>query len=80
MIEDRIRERILVDVLDQPPPVDIDLDTDLINNDVLDSLGIFLLIECLQADFGISVRDNEVTLADFSTLRTIGALVRRKLG
>jgi len=54
-------------------------DEDLLASGVIDSLGLLLVIDFLEAGFGISVRDTEVTTENFGTLDTITRFVQGKL-
>jgi acyl carrier protein len=54
-------------------------DEDLLASGVIDSLGLLLVIDFLEASFGISVRDTEVTTENLGTLDTIIRFVQGKL-
>ena len=61
-------------------PADVALiDLRLIEEDVIDSLGIFSLVEFIDDRFHIEIQPEEITIENFGTLRAIEALVRRKL-
>jgi acyl carrier protein len=50
-------------------------DEDLIESGVLDSLGIFQLVEFLEERFGVAIADSEITPDNFGTLERIERLV-----
>ena len=58
----------------------IEDDTSLIENGVIDSLGIFQLVSFLESGFGIRVEDAEIVLENFRTIDAIEQFVRGKLG
>jgi acyl carrier protein len=53
-------------------------DTALLGN-VIDSQGVIELVSFLQQHFKIEVEDEEVTTENLATLRTVVALVEKKL-
>ncbi len=55
------------------------VDLPLIEEDVIDSLGIFSLVEFIDGRFDIDIDPEEITIENFGTLRAIDALVRSKL-
>jgi acyl carrier protein len=55
-------------------------DTSLIENGVIDSLGIFQLVSFLESGFGIRVDDAEIVLENFRTIDDIEQFVKDKLG
>jgi acyl carrier protein len=55
-------------------------DTDIIGQGLVDSLGIFKLIEFVEETFGITIEPDEVLLENFQTLRALRNLIVKKLG
>ncbi len=55
-------------------------DQDLLAAEVLDSLGITELVAFLEAKFGISIDDEDLTPENFRTVDGIAAFVSRKGG
>jgi acyl carrier protein len=61
-------------------PADVEqIDLRLIEEDIIDSLGIFSMVEFIDDRFDIEIDPEEITVENFGTLRSIEALVRRKL-
>ena len=62
------------------PDDDIDLDetTNLLEEEIVDSLGIFTLVSFIEKTFNVSVDAAEVNLGNFETLQTITNLVEKK--
>lgn len=61
-----------------PESVELLDDTDLIDAEILDSLGIFTLVSHMEESLGISIEAEEVTLENFGTLNDINALIAAK--
>lgn len=57
----------------------IDETTNLLEQEIIDSLGIFTLIAFIEDRFGVRVAPEEVNLENFETLASISSLVERKL-
>ena len=59
---------------------DIDLDTaNLLEEEVIDSLGIFALVGFIEDRFGVTVEPEEVNLENFETVAAVTRLVESKL-
>jgi acyl carrier protein len=72
-----IREYILREALPGASDDELTDDTNLIEEEILDSLGIFALVEFLETTFGIRIEAEEVVMTNFETLASIEALVAR---
>ena len=57
----------------------IDETTNLLEQEIIDSLGIFTLIAFIEDRFGVRIAPEEVNLENFETLASITSLVERKL-
>jgi acyl carrier protein len=77
-LQTAVREQVQQEFLDGDP-LTIGDDANLFDEEVLDSLGIFLLVEALQDRFGIVIGPNEVTVDNFETIDAISRLVAGKL-
>lgn len=53
-------------------------DYPLIDNDVLDSLGIFQVVTFLEEDLGVTVADEDLVPANFATIGAITRLASRR--
>ena len=60
--------------------IDVEDDTNLLEEEVVDSLGIFTLVSFIESKFGVSIEAEEVNLDNFETLSSITKLVESKLG
>lgn len=70
-IEKLIRDAIQVD--------QIDVDTDLISDGVMDSLALVALITEIEADFGIELPLDDFDIEMFRSVRTIAGFVAGSL-
>jgi acyl carrier protein len=57
---------------------EIDESTNLLEEEVIDSLGIFTLVAFIEDRFGVKVEPEEVNLENFETLGSIASLVEVK--
>ena len=72
-------QRFLIDEL-AADPADVERpDAELVEEDIIDSLGIFTMVDFLEAHFSIAIDPTDITIENFSTIRAIDALVERKL-
>ncbi|MCT4617939.1 MAG: acyl carrier protein [Marinisporobacter sp.] len=62
------------------PYMDIDIDTQLIDEGVLDSLGIMVLINEIEGYYGIEILATDMKSENFKSLVTIESLVKRYKG
>jgi acyl carrier protein len=65
-------------LFDQPGAV-LGNDEHLVEEGILDSLGIFVLIAFLEKQFAIKVQPEDIILANFKTVRAIAGMVAAKL-
>jgi acyl carrier protein len=73
VLKERIRSEFMAD-----SDRELTDDTPLIEEEIIDSLGIFLLLGFMKEHFGVEVDPEDVTLENFSTVNTIVALIEGK--
>jgi len=56
----------------------IEPDESLVQRGVVDSTGVLELVSFLETRFGISVKDDEITLDNLDTLNSISTYVQQK--
>lgn len=56
----------------------LDDDTLLVEEEIIDSLGIFLLLGFIKDRFGVEVDPEDVIMENFATIRAITNLVEKK--
>ena len=76
-IRQRIRKHIAEEFMDGRIS-DLSDDTPLVDEEIIDSLGIFLLLGIIKERFGIEIEPEDVTLENFATVNAITALVEDK--
>lgn len=64
---------------DVNPKANVDVDTDLLAGEVLDSLGILAIIGFVEDRYGLEIEPEEVSLDSFRTITAIRQLVAEKL-
>jgi acyl carrier protein len=74
-VEHRLRQFIVDTRRWREAPDALGSDYRLIDNDVLDSMGIFEMITFLEDDFGIVVEDDDLVPENFETIAAIAHLV-----
>lgn len=73
-IKQALKEQIVVEFLDGVPG-DLNEETLLVENEIIDSLGIFLLLGFIKERFGVEVDPEDVTLDNFATINAVAELV-----
>lgn len=61
------------------PKANVDVDTDLLAGEVMDSLGILAIIGFVEDRYGIEIEPEEVSIDSFRTVMAIRQLVAEKL-
>lgn len=50
----------------------------LLENGIIDSLGVLDIVAFLEAQFGLKISDDELELEDFASIETLARFVERK--
>ena len=79
-VEDVVRTYIIEELLHGNAPDELSGTTYLIEEQIIDSLGIFQLVSFLEERFGIKIDAEGVTIDNFETLDSISRLVNSALG
>lgn len=77
-IADRVRRFIIDDLGWEGPPAHLGDELALIDEQVVDSLGILRLVGFLEAEYGIEVADRELVPTHLGTLAGIERFVSEK--
>lgn len=77
-IVNRVREYVKATFLYTRADAELGDDDALIGAGIIDSMGVMELIEFLEAEFGIAIRDEEITEENLGTLATISVFVEAK--
>nr|2MY5_A Chain A, Peptidyl carrier protein [Micromonospora okii]5WPX_A Chain A, Peptidyl carrier protein [Micromonospora okii]5WPY_A Chain A, Peptidyl carrier protein [Micromonospora okii] len=70
-----IAQFVVEEFLPDVAPADVDVDLDLVDNGVIDSLGLLKVIAWLEDRFGIAADDVELSPEHFRSIRSIDAFV-----
>ena len=78
-IESAIRAQVKEEFVANSVAVNLSEDVNLIEEGIIDSLGIFIMVEYLQDRFQIQILPEEVVLDNFQTVGAMTRLVSSKL-
>ena len=73
-------EKELLNYFQERSEETVTVDTDLIENSVIDSMGVMELIEFLEAQYGVQLDMDDLTIENFATAQDIANLVEAKRG
>ncbi len=77
-VEQTVKNYILKEFLFDEPGKCLECDEALIAGDIMDSLGIFMLVAFLEKQFGIKIRPTDLVLENFETVSAILRLVEAR--
>lgn len=77
-IEEQIRQHILHTQLPGEDPEQLQINDDLLDSGILDSMGIMQLVTYLEKEYGISIPTEDIEPEQFATVATLAAFVREK--
>ena len=77
-IEQAVKDFIVKEFLFDKPGQHLESDDLLIASDIIDSLGIFMLVAFLEKRFGVGVQPDDVILENFETVTAIKRLVEAR--
>jgi len=78
-IECSIKKYICEELMYDKPEITLKNNLNLIDGEIVDSLGIFLLIAAIEESFKVKIEPDEVILENFETIDAIKSLVMNKL-
>lgn len=76
--EERIKDLVANNLQWSGSWSEVDKDYPLLENKVLDSLGMITLISLLEEEFDVEIDDGDVVPSNFRTIKQIAALVESK--
>ena len=79
-IKEKIRQFIIEEVSLDGTIKDLADDDPLIENGIIDSMGILSLLAFLEENFGILLSEGEMNPENFATLQSICNVISQKLG
>lgn len=78
MLQHAIQRFIVNELMYEDGVTSIEPDFPLVDNHIIDSLGLLRLIIFIEDQFGIEVRDEEVIPGNFKTINDVQAFIQRK--
>lgn len=75
VLKDHIKEEFMFDRSDET----LDNDLPLIQEGIIDSLAIFMVISFVEEQFNVKVQPEDVILDNFESINAIKALVKRRM-
>lgn len=76
--DQRIRDFIVGELQFQGSRDELTDDYPLLENEVIDSMGIFQIVSFLESDLGVEVEDDELVPDNFATIKSIMGLIEAK--
>jgi acyl carrier protein len=76
---DRIRDFVIEDLHWEGPRSELTEEFPLIENHVIDSMGLLRLVAWLESTFGVAIADEDVVPANFGTINGIESLLSAKI-
>ena len=78
-IKNLIKQQILTEFMSSQPEEDLENDLLLIEQGIIDSMGIFRLVNFLEDEFGFTFDPQELMLENFATINAIHDFVISKI-
>ena len=76
--DSKLIEFIMTDLARGKVTGDLSSSYDLIESEILDSLGIMKLILFLENNYAVKISDEDLTLENFSSIVSINSLIEKK--
>lgn len=79
MHQDQIKQFILTELIKGGNGQELSEDDNLIDNGIVDSLGIMKLVSFLESSYKLSISDDEILIENFETINIIANFISSKL-
>ena len=76
-IAQAVRDQLRAEFLADRPDMELPDDLDLIEAQIIDSLGIFIMVAFLETRFGLSIEGDDISPQNFETVSAMTRLVER---
>jgi acyl carrier protein len=76
---ERLQKVLLTEIAADLGKESFDPDEDLLEQGIIDSLGVMTLIAFMEKDFGIEVSDEDIIPENFQTLNIMASFVEQKM-
>lgn len=77
-MKDQLRIYIARDLMNAPEPAALADDANLLGEGLIDSIGIMSLLAFIEAEFGVHVPPEDVTIEHFLSVNTIHAYLEHR--
>ena len=77
-VQENIKKFLLTEIAADLGKESLSSDEDLLEQGIIDSMGIMSLIEFMEANFNISIEDQEIIPENFQTIRNMEKFVEQK--
>lgn len=78
-VENQVRGFLIEELTKDKPDAVVTDSTDLLDEDLIDSLGIMLLVDRIQERFGVELDPEDMVMDNFQSLPSLTTLVTDKL-
>ena len=75
---EEITKKIMEMMAELQPYAEVDETTDLLGEDVLDSVSVLALVQELEETFDIEIMAEEITAHNFKDVRSIASMIKKK--
>lgn len=79
-IQNQLRDYIVSQFMYDQPNAKLAAEDDLLNEGIVDSMGILQIVNFLEEKFGVAVSDEEITPENFRSLGTLTDFIMQKRG
>jgi len=79
-IRKRLKEFILSEFGEDTQLQALTADDDLIQEGIVDSMGVLQIVNFIEQTYGSQVADDEITVENFRTINSIAGLIAQKIG
>ena len=72
-------KKVITEMIEELQPYEeFDETTDLLGEDVLDSVSVLVLVQELEEEFSVTIQADEITAENFESVRSIAELIAAK--
>ena len=75
---EKIKKIVIEKIVELQPYVDFDEETKLLQEDVLDSVSVLVLVQDLEEEYNITIEAEEITGSNFETVSSIVEFISSK--
>lgn len=79
-LANQLRDFIITEFGADHPGLAVEIDDDLLQRGVIDSMGVLQIVNFIEQNFGVRVGDDEITVENFQTIQAMARLIAGKTG